>query len=65
MQCLRCQTEMKHYDFNQDFHIYGAWHQSDSFSAECQKPHNPQSIYVCDNCGYMELSTKPCEESDI
>ena len=65
MQCLRCQTEMKHYQFDQNLNIHGSWHKPQPFSAEERKSHNPQSVYVCDNCGYMEFSTKTCENPDI
>ena len=30
-----------------------------------QNPHNPHSIYECPECGYMELSSKYCENEDI
>ena len=30
-----------------------------------REPHNPHSIYECDKCGYMELSTNDCENEDI
>ena len=65
MQCLRCKTEMKHYSFNADFRIYGAEHKKHPFSPISQIPHNPNSVYICENCGYMEFSTKECEEPDI
>lgn len=65
MKCLRCKTEMKHYPFNQNFKIYGKEHQENLFSPVHQKPHNPRSVYICDNCGYVEFSTNDCEESDI
>ena len=58
MQCLRCKTEMKHYELNRIFNIRGAEYQPNSFSTIRQEPHNPHSIYICDNCGYVELSTK-------
>ena len=65
MKCLRCQNEMKHYQFNQDFNIYGEWYRPNDFSAKQKNPHNPKSVYVCDNCGYVEFSINPCENPDV
>ena len=66
MKCLRCQNEMKHYEFNQNLGIYGAPYNPNPFSiVENQKPHNPKSIYICDNCGYVEFSMNPCENPDV
>lgn len=65
MKCLRCQTEMKQYSINLNLGIYGKEHQENSFSPVCQKPHNPHSVYVCDDCGYMEFSAKKCDKSDV
>ena len=65
MECLRCKAEMKHYKLNKDFGIYGKVHDPGNGYAKCQSPHNPHSIYVCDECGYMELSSKTCENEDI
>lgn len=30
-----------------------------------QESHNPHSIYECPKCGYMELSSRDCEDEDI
>ena len=65
MQCLRCNAEMKHYKFNQNLNIYGCWHKPNPFSTEQQKPHNPHSVYICDNCGYVEFSMKDCDNPDV
>ena len=65
MQCLRCNSKMKHYSFCPNWAIFGAAHQPHPFSNAKQSSHNPHSVYVCDNCGYMEFSTKPCEKPDI
>lgn len=65
MKCLRCKAEMKHYPFARDLGIYGKVHQENVFSPIIEIPHNPNSVYVCEDCGYIELSTKECEESDI
>ena len=65
MNCLRCNKEMKHYVINKDLNIYGSWYKPDSFLTERQKLHNPQSVYVCDSCGYVEFSMNPCENPDI
>lgn len=66
MNCLRCNTEMKHYELNPQIDVYGASYKSSPFnSITCNKPHNIHSVYICDNCGYAELSTKYCDEPDI
>lgn len=65
MQCLRCNTTMKHYKFTQNLDIYGASYKPNSFLAYAQKSHNPQSVYICENCGYVEFSMNPCENPDI
>lgn len=65
MECLRCKTKMKHYEFNQDFNIYGSWYKAQPFSTERQKQHNPHSVFICENCGYVEFSTKYCKNPDI
>ena len=65
MKCLRCGNEMKHYKFNRDFGIYGKEYNPGYHLAMRQDPHNPHSIYECESCGYMELSTKDCEDEDI
>lgn len=65
MDCLRCQSKMKHYELNEEFSIYGKEHKINGSSTIGQTPHNPHSVYVCDKCGYVEFSTKICENSDI
>ena len=65
MQCLRCDSQMKHYKLEQKFDIYGSWHKTISIMAEQQIPHNPHSVYICDNCGYVEFSTKYCDNPDV
>ena len=65
MKCLRCQTEMKQYPFNQNLKIHGSCYKPSPFAPEEQRSHNPHSVFICDNCGYMEFSTKACETSDI
>lgn len=65
MQCLRCNSTMKHYKFTQNLNIYGATHKPNSFFADQQKQHNPQSVYICENCGYVEFSMNSCENPDI
>lgn len=65
MQCLRCKSEMKQYPFKQNMGIYGAWTQPNPFYAEEQKSHNPQSVYICNECGYVEFSIRPCENPDV
>lgn len=65
MQCLRCKVEMKHYPFNINLSIEGVEHQPHIFSPKTRISHNPRSVYVCDNCGYVEFSTKDCKKSDI
>lgn len=65
MKCLRCNAKMKHYELEKIFNIYGAKHKPTPFSNEIQKPHNPRSVFICDECGYVEFSMKECEEPDI
>ena len=65
MQCLRCKTEMKHYDFQSKFKIVGSENKPHPFSPTEQHFYNPQSVYICNECGYMEFSIKPCENPDI
>lgn len=65
MKCLRCGNEMKHYALNTSFGVHGKLHKEQGYFHEVQIPHNPYSIYECDECGYCELSTKICEEPDI
>ena len=65
MNCLRCNVEMKHYELNPQINIYGAAHQSSQFSPIINNPHNIHSVYICDKCGYAELSTKYCDDPDI
>lgn len=65
MKCLRCQTDMKQYKIDKNFGVYGAEHKEMSIGPICQTSHNPKSIYLCDNCGYMELSRNECISKDI
>lgn len=65
MQCLRCKTEMKHYDLNPQINIFGKEHRPNAFSLKNQQPHHIHSVYICDSCGYVEFSTKICENPDI
>jgi len=65
MKCLRCDAEMKQYKFNASWDIYGKLQDPKNGFAPYQLPHNPHSIFECENCGYMELSAKTCEEEDF
>ena len=66
MKCLRCNSEMKHYQLNPNFNIYGAEYKTSPFSSVInQEPHNIHSVYICDECGYAELSTRYCDNPDI
>lgn len=65
MNCLRCNTEMKHYELKPQIEVYGTWHKPNLFLSERSEPHNIHSVYICDKCGYAELSTKYCDKSDI
>ena len=56
---------MKQYKLNRDLGIYGKEYNPGNGYAIRQNPHNPQSIYECPECGYMELSSKRCENEDI
>lgn len=65
MKCLRCQSEMKHYDFQSTFKIVGAESKPRPFESQKQHIYNPQSVYICKECGYVEFSISPCENPDI
>lgn len=65
MKCLRCNAEMKQYKLDRDLGIYGKEYNPGNGYAIRQNPHNPHSIYECPECGYMELSSKYCENEDI
>ena len=65
MKCLRCNEEMKHYKLNHSFGVYGKEHKPGAGLAICQESHNPHSIYECPKCGYMELSSRDCEDEDL
>ena len=66
MKCLRCNSEMKHYDVDARINIKGARHQKTPFPSTIdQYYYSPHSVYICRECGYMEFSMKDCEESDI
>lgn len=65
MNCLRCNSEMKHYKLNNIFNVFGREHRESNYATEVQIPHNPHSVFVCDECGYCELSTKVCDNPDI
>lgn len=61
MKCLRCQNEMKQYNLYSPITIFGKSHKPTLYSEETEKSHNIHSAFICDNCGYSELSTKVCE----
>lgn len=65
MKCLRCNTEMRQYKFDSDWGIYGKEYNPGNGYAIRRDTHNPHSIYECPECGYMELSSKYCENEDI
>lgn len=65
MKCLRCETEMKHYGLNINFKVYGRVYDPGNGYAMREKMHNPQSVFECPKCGYMELSSLYCENPDI
>ncbi len=66
MNCLRCNTEMKHYELNQQINVHGAGYISSPFNPITNyDPHNIHSVYICGNCGYAELSTKYCDNPDV
>lgn len=56
MKCLRCNAEMKQYNFNGNWGIYGKEYDPGNGYAIRQNPHNPESIYEC---------PKYCENEDI
>lgn len=65
MKCLRCQSEMKHYDFQSTFEIVGSESEPKPFQPIERHYYNPQSVYICKECGYVEFSINPCENPDI
>lgn len=65
MKCLRCQFLMKQYPVNMDFGIWGKWHSPGGNQAEAQLSHNPQSVYICEKCGYVEFNMNECSEYNI
>lgn len=65
MKCLRCQTEMEQYNINPPMEVFGKWHKPTLYSAETQKSHNIHSVFICEECGYAEFSTKFCNTPDI
>ena len=66
MQCLRCNTEMKHYELDVNLNIKGACHKKNLFSSTIdQYYYSPHSVFICHECGYVEFSMKDCEEPDI
>lgn len=65
MKCLRCNIDMKHYLFNQNFKIWGALHQPTPFAAQQQNPYNPKSVYICPKCGCVEFNMNPCDDPDV
>lgn len=66
MQCLRCNAEMKHYDFQSKFTIAGSVNKPNLFSSTTEQHYyNPQSVYICNECGYVEFSMRPCENPDV
>ena len=66
MNCLRCNTEMKHYELKSQINVYGADYTASPFNPITNNnPHNIHSVYICNNCGYAELSTKYCDNPDV
>lgn len=61
MKCLRCQTEMKQYQINKELGIVGTEHKEDMFATN-QTSYNPQSAYICNNCGYVEFNIHPYKQ---
>ncbi len=66
MKCLRCNNEMKHYQLNTVINVFGAEYKPYPFSSMThQDPHHIHSVYIYDDCGYVELSTKYCDKPDL
>lgn len=65
MKCLRCDSEMKQYKLEPPFVICGAEHKPHPFLPKQKTPHNLHSVYICDECGYAEFSTKYCDNPDV
>ena len=60
MKCLRCGAEMKQYP--KVIGVYGA--EEKCIGTFRQNPHNINSVYICEECGYAEFSTHECNNSD-
>ena len=62
MKCLRCGAEMKQcrVDNGNNLNIYEIIHKPISLHTykDSKVPHNPRSAFVCEKCGYIELSLR-------
>lgn len=63
MKCLRCKAEMKQYIVNKNLGIMGPTQIDPIFrDGRFEIPHNPNSAFICEECGYVEFSMKEYEE---
>ncbi len=60
MKCLRCGAEMKQY--SKVIGIYGA--EQHDMGRYFENPHNINSVYICEECGYAEFSIHECNNPD-
>lgn len=63
MKCLRCNEEMKHYSIGTCISVFGA--EKKHLGNIVQEEHSPRSVYMCEKCGYMELSRDECNKTDV
>lgn len=64
MNCLRCNTKMKYYQLDTHIAYQENIRKMGRFSMSInQQPHSIPGSYVCENCGYVELSMHDHEEA--
>lgn len=63
MKCLRCQNEMEQYKVVGNLHLRDIETNTKYETRNIvQSEYTPQSAYVCNNCGYIELSKLPVDK---
>lgn len=63
MKCLRCNEEMKHYPIGTYISVFGA--EKKHLGNIVQEEHSPRIVYMCEKCGYMELSRNESNKTDV
>ncbi len=54
---------MKHYSIGTCISVFGA--EKKHLGNIVQEEHSPRSVYMCEKCGYMELSRNECKKTDV